>query len=392
MDSSGPDALATAREANDAGMAALKAGQPAAAMAAFQRATRADPGALPLWRNLAHASRLAGDTQSERAALNQALSIDRLDFGSQLRLAQLLQRENEESAALIAWNNVRQLAASLPDLPDAAKAEVAAGIRYSDELGGRLRAKADDLLGSRRAQWNETEQRRINAFVDRALGRRSTYQNECAGLYFPFLPADEYFDRHHFPWLDELEAHTDAIHQEFQGILAAPDEALRPYVRMEEGSPESKWTALDGSLDWSACFLWEYGRPNQPVLDRCPVTAAVLERLPTLRIPGRGPSAFFSSLRPHSAIPPHTGVTNVRAIVHLALDIPEGCGFRVGGETREWVPGKAFAFDDTIDHEAWNRSGKRRSILILDVWNPHLTAGERDAIAEYFVMADTALN
>jgi aspartate beta-hydroxylase len=137
--------------------------------------------------------------------------------------------------------------------------------------------------------------------------------------------------------------------------------------------------------------LWEYGAPNQPILDRCPQTAALLARLPLARIPGRAPNAFFSLLRPHTRIPPHTGVTNTRAIIHLALDIPPDCGFRVGGETRQWVEGKAFAFDDTIEHEAWNDSDRRRAVLIIDTWNPHLTEREREAIVRYTDMADHAL-
>jgi aspartate beta-hydroxylase len=38
-------------------------------------------------------------------------------------------------------------------------------------------------------------------------------------------------------------------------------------------------------------------------------------------------------------------------------------------------------FDDTFEHEAWNRSDQTRVVLILDCWNPHLTAVEREAVA-----------
>jgi aspartyl/asparaginyl beta-hydroxylase (cupin superfamily) len=67
----------------------------------------------------------------------------------------------------------------------------------------------------------------------------------------------------------------------------------------------------------------------------------------------------------------------VRLVCHLPLIIPEGCKFRVGNDVREWVPGKAWVFDDTIDHEAWNNSDKPRAVLIFDIWNPHLTPAER---------------
>ena len=74
--------------------------------------------------------------------------------------------------------------------------------------------------------------------------------------------------------------------------------------------------------------------------------------------------------------------------MHLPLIVPPGCGFRVGGETREWVLGKPFAFDDTIEHEAWNDSDQLRAVLIFDVWNPHLSAEEQTIVADYCRMVD----
>lgn len=385
-------AESTAQAANAAGLSALQSGDFAEAVRAFTRATELNPNALPLWSNLAHAHRLAGDSVNEGLALDRALSINQLDFGSQLRKAQLLQRTGQETAALIAWNGVQQLAAqpSLQISP-AVQAELDEGAAYCRTLQLRLEAGATALLAEGQAEWDETEQRRIEAFVDRALGKRAIYRNECAGLYYPFLPADEFFDRRHFPWLDELEAHTDIIRAELQGILENPGEEIRPYVRMDEGAPENKWSKLDRSLDWGACFLWEHGEPNLPVHERCPQTAALLAQLPLLRIPRRGPAAFFSILRPHNHIPPHTGVTNTRAIIHLPLIVPSNCGFRVGGEVREWVEGKAFAFDDTIEHEAWNRSDLPRAVLIIDAWNPHLSEREQAAISTYIQRSDQAL-
>ncbi len=381
---------AAALAANREGMAALDAGDAASALTAFARATAADPSAGPLWKNLAHACRLLGDDAGERGALDSALALDRTDFVAQLRLAQLLQRTGKERDALLAWDGVRQLAARLPETAPALAEELAAGELYSNGLRSRLAAVADAVIASS-AGAGETQARRIAAFADHAAGRRHVYANACAGLYYPFLPADEFFDARHFPWFAELEAGAGAIRSELDALLAAPGEALRPYIRQEYGTPPNDWSALDGSLDWAACFLWEYGAANPAVIERCPQTAALLEALPLARIPGRGPNAFFSMLRAGKRIPAHTGVTNTRAIVHLALDAPPRCGFRVGGETREWVEGKAFAFDDTIEHEAWNDSDRSRSVLILDVWNPHLSPRECEAIAAYFEASDKSL-
>ena len=85
-------------------------------------------------------------------------------------------------------------------------------------------------------------------------------------------------------------------------------------------------------------------------------------------------------LKPRTRIPPHTGETNVRLIAHVPLIVPEKCGFRVGNTTREWVPGQAFVFDDSIEHEAWNESDKPRAVLIFDIWNPMLSEEERKLV------------
>ena len=39
--------------------------------------------------------------------------------------------------------------------------------------------------------------------------------------------------------------------------------------------------------------------------------------------------------------------------------------------------GEVWAFDDSINHEAWNDSADDRIVLIFDVWHPALTEQER---------------
>lgn len=368
---------------NARGMRALADSDFAVAKDRFAAASAADPKEPALWLNLATACRSLGDDEGERQALQAALDLDRRLFVAVLRMAELHERLGEAVAAAQAWSHVVQMASAMPERPERVEAALRHGqafiARHNDELARTVQAE----LGADMAAMGSAA-RRFNACMDHCLGRRRIYQNECAGLYYPFLPADEFFDRGHFPWFAELEARTDAIRDEALALVANGSAAIRPYVRQESGTPDNKWSALDHSLDWSACFLWEYGVKNEEVCARCPETAAALDAIPQNRVPGKAPSAFFSILKPGAHIPPHTGVTNTRAIVHLPLVVPPGCSFRVGGETREWRVGEAFAFDDTIEHEAWNRSAEPRIVLILDVWNPHLDAAEQDLLARFF--------
>lgn len=362
---------------NARGMRALADGDLPQALAFFAAAAARDPAQPVLWINQATVHRLSGDDAAEGVALERALAIDRLNFTAQLRMAELHQRCGRAAAAAQGWSGVVQMAAAMPDRSPAIDDALARGRAFLADHTDTLGHAIDDALGG-------ATNRRMTACIDHMLGRRAIYTNHCDGVHVPFLPADEFFDHDLFPWFAALEARTPAIRAEALALVQHGTASIRPYVRQDAGTPDNKWSGLDNNLDWSACFLWEYGIRNDEVCARCPETAAALAAVPQNDVPGKAPTAFFSILRPHAHIPAHTGVTNSRAIIHLPLVVPEGCRFRVGGETRAWREGEAFAFDDTIEHEAWNDSDRPRIVLIFDVWNPHLSADEQAVLKTVF--------
>ncbi|QAY77097.1 tetratricopeptide repeat protein [Sphingosinicella sp. BN140058] len=373
---------------NALGMLALGEGQFADAGALFGRAAAADPKSPELWMNLARACREQGDDAGELNALESALAIDQRHFMALVRLAELLDRQGDEGGAVQRWTGVLAMAPLLDQRTPALDMMLEHARDRVARYGARLAAVVEEGLAAARSAVSPADRRRFDVCIDAVLGRRRIYANECAGIHFPFLPADEFFDRAHFPWLERLEAQTETIREELQALLAAPDSGILPYVSMEPGTPSNKWTPLNGSLDWGALHLWKDGRRNDEACARAPRTAAAVEALPLSDLPGRTPTVFFSLLRPGAHLPAHSGVSNVRAIIHLPLIVPAGCAFRVGGETRAWEVGRAWAFDDTIEHEAWNRSDEMRAILIFDVWNPYLTEQEKDLLRRFVVVAD----
>ena len=354
----------------------------------FEIACKREPRELSHWINLAAAHRILGDANRERSALEEALAIDQTDLLALIRLAELHERLGEETPAAERWTAVLALSLNIND-PSSEFAEILRHAKqYVAEQQQKFtdaidRALADELAGA-----SARDRRRMQRAADAWLGRRPIYASQCEGLHYPFLPADEFFDAEHFPWLGELEAATTTIVAELEAILADPEAALTPYISLPPGVPASKWSGLDKSLDWGAFHLWKEGERFDQACARAPRTAALVESLPICHIKGRSPNVFFSILKAGSHIPAHTGVTNVRSVVHLPLIVPEGCEFRVGGETRSWVQGQAFAFDDTIEHEAWNRSAADRAVLIIDVWNPYLSDHERAMICRLYGAAD----
>ena len=372
--------------ANRLGLDALRSGDAQAASEHFERACQVDPTAADLRINLATARRLLKDDAAERSALEAALSIDQRNLMALIRLAQLHERLGEEGPATQRWSAVLTLASAI-DQPSPELINLLAQARtYVERQKGRLSGALDAALAGELAAASARDRRRVNAAVDVMLGRRTVFTNECHGLHYPFLPADEFFDRERFPWLETLEGATADIRAELEAILANRDPGLAPYVEQPPGVPQNKWSPLDRSLDWGALHLWRDGERIEEACARAPKTAALVETLPLCRIPGRAPAVFFSILKAGKHIPPHTGVTNVRAIVHLPLIVPEGCTFRVGGETRPWVEGQALVFDDTIEHEAHNPTDRDRAVLIVDTWNPYLSEAERAMICRIYAV------
>ncbi len=111
---------------------------------------------------------------------------------------------------------------------------------------------------------------------------------------------------------------------------------------------------------WKVYGLYSFGRKLKDHCAQCPETAALLEKIPNLVTAG------FSMLLPGTHIKPHKGYSGSVLRCHLGLVTPEECALTVAGTTRRWEAGKCLVFDDTSLHEAWNRSGQERTVLLVD--------------------------
>lgn len=199
-------------------------------------------------------------------------------------------------------------------------------------------------------------------------------------LYFPGLPPATYLDRALFPWIEQLEARTDAIRQELLSLL--PSDAGRERVFSDEAIEQQNLRGLQEPPSWNGYYFYRHGVRREDNCSSCPVTARSLDLLPLSHVREHGPEVLFSVFTAGTHLLPHRGVTNTRLVGHLPLIVPPDCALNVGGEIHEWREGRAVIFDDTYEHEAWNRSQQTRVVLIFDLWNPHLTEVERAAIAQ----------
>jgi len=254
--------------------------------------------------------------------------------------------------------------------------------RRAEEMLGLLAEKFRDHVDGRidRAGFPpQSRPSRFNQAVEILFGQRSRppspekYPQLPKLFYYPGLPSIEFTDPSAFAWASALESCFPQMRDEATQVLA-DRQAFSPYVTRITDRPQADTHGLLENSDWSSLYLWQQGKPVQENVERCPgIFKGLTENVPLFDVAGRSPSAYLSLLRPGAHIPPHTGALNCRYICHLPLIVPSGCAFRVGSRTIEWQEGKLVIFDDTVEHEAWNRGSQNRLILLFEVWAPDLS-------------------
>jgi len=169
------------------------------------------------------------------------------------------------------------------------------------------------------------------------------------------------------PWCQSLESNWEIIRGEFASARETTEKLSSIVAAVREGGR------------WNVFYLIKEGERVEKNLAQCPITASILSEIPLLEGCSLG-YCYFSVLLPGTHILPHFGVSNVKLRLHLGLNIPsrdsEICAIKVGGETRTWEEGKVMLFDDSFQHEAYNRSDKERIVLLCDIWHPEVTKEE----------------
>jgi ornithine lipid ester-linked acyl 2-hydroxylase len=167
-----------------------------------------------------------------------------------------------------------------------------------------------------------------------------------------------YYNSADFEFTSALEANWQVIRQEIERINS------RDFVEWPERHLYGK--------GWDVFGLYAFGLKLGKNCELCPESTKLVESIPGLVTAG------FSSLKPGTHIAAHTGYPDGVLRCHLGLIGCDGCSLRVGDETRNWQEGKCLVFDDTTEHEAWNRGDNTRIVLLLDFKHPALVSDAED--------------
>ncbi len=366
-------------------IALAQAGDYTAAEARMVEVLTARPDDLLAWITLAGIRGRAGDVKGEFGAIEEALAVDPYYVPGLLLKGNWYEGQGNVTLAASMYRYALRVTPDEPYWPEQLKAELTHAKRYVGNHAAGLSRHLGDRLASLRAELDGGDAERWDEAISIRAGLTEPYLSNSNQLYIPRLPAIPFFEREQFPFLAEFERHTDAIRDELVHALAEREDGFAPYIAYRPGEPVNQWAHLNHSSDWNAFHLYKGGKPVEENLASCPRTRALIESQPLCTLSGLCPNVFFSALKPHTRIPPHHGESNARVIGHLPLIVPPDCGIRVGFETREWQPGRALVFDDTLEHEAWNDSDELRVVMIFDLWNPLLSERDRrlaSALAE----------
>ena len=359
---------------------ALRRGDAASARTLLQQAA-AGGGNVP-WLALARACNLTGDLVGEEEALRRQLEASKRDLPALFAMAELKVRQGDDRAAASFFKAALGQASVTPHLPPQYRPLVERGQAFLREANAGYEAHLEERL--RAAGLNPSP--RLAYALDMLRGGASLYLQQPSMFYFPGLPQRPFYERDEFDWLAEIEAAVPAMQSELRPVLS-DDARFEPYVTGSANRPLPANKLLNDP-NWGAYYFWRNGAVVEDHAARCPATMAALEHAPLPHIAGRSPMALWSALKPGTHIEPHHGMLNTRLIVHVPLLAPDGCALRVGHETRSWREGEALIFDDSFEHEAWNRGTELRVILLFEIWRPEISADERSDLVRLFEAVD----
>lgn len=175
--------------------------------------------------------------------------------------------------------------------------------------------------------------------------------------YVPQNDPKPWYDTKDFPFVATLEAGYATIRRELLYNLQKRRHLQSEDIANRAAVKDNQWKVihlkLDGENDYTSNQS-KYFPETVKILNQCNVNFIL---------------AKFSAIVPGTHIKPHTGPSNDRLRVHLALVHTGGARMRVGGEWREWQEGKVVIFDSSWEHEVYHDGPDPRVILILDIWN-----------------------
>jgi aspartyl/asparaginyl beta-hydroxylase (cupin superfamily) len=234
------------------------------------------------------------------------------------------------------------------------------------------------VLDALRSTFPKASLQRLEANFDATSAGGQPLESRCPyqkprTFYYAGLPQRPWYEPSDYPELERISQKLAAFYPEVREeyLRATTKAATNPLVRY----PSSELRNTEGD-SWAGYTLWNRGRFTSGASKLFPSTVGLVHELEAELFPVTG-EVVFLRLRPGTRLPAHCDSTNLQLTCHLGIEVPEGCGIRVGEEARTWREGSTLFFDHSFEHEAWNEGTSDRTVLLLNLTHPDLNAPER---------------
>lgn len=162
----------------------------------------------------------------------------------------------------------------------------------------------------------------------------------------------------HPPCVIDFSNHIEEIIKEWTNFIYTEQKNIYPIDDVSKDQLH-----LNHDKKWKAFFIYGYGFYHDLNDTYFPVTSGLVKKWHkdiTM--------VMVSSLEPGKHIPPHQGRNFGVYRSQIGIDIknPEQTMLRVQNHIVKLKEKEIFTFDDTLEHEAWNKGNTPRTVLIID--------------------------
>lgn len=202
--------------------------------------------------------------------------------------------------------------------------------------------------------------------------------------WFSAVPAKPILNVSDFPELQTLRNNWQLIRDEALQLLS------RGQINAGTGHNDFGFNSFY-KTGWKRFYLKWYDSPLPSAMAACPVTVALVQKIPNLN------AAMFAVLPPGAKLNPHRDPFAGSLRYHLGLSTPndDRCRIYIDGQMYSWRDGEDILFDETYVHSAANDTGTTRVILFCDVERPlhtRVMRGINRLISNTLVRASSSQN
>ncbi|HEV7357833.1 MAG TPA: tetratricopeptide repeat protein, partial [Steroidobacteraceae bacterium] len=235
---------------NETARRLLMSGDAAGAHGLLTQAVSQDSTNPSIWLNLAAALRGLKRADEEMAAIDRVLTLEPRNLRAMLQKGSLQEIQGQVRAAAMTYRHVLQSVPSGSLPPQSLRPVFQHALQFVAANDRELEQFIQSRLKSLRERHKDEPLERFDRCLETLLRKKPVYRPQPSFMYFPRLPAIEFYDRSEFPWLDSIEAATEDIRAELINVLQEGPSALMPYVDIPAGMPLDQWRELNQSRRW----------------------------------------------------------------------------------------------------------------------------------------------